>query len=85
VRVIEVAERVMGKPSIYPIAPATLPVIASLQRHVGVPGLSAPDNPVYGGSAAHAPNEHIRIDDFGPAIEFTIAVLDELGGEPGKS
>jgi acetylornithine deacetylase/succinyl-diaminopimelate desuccinylase-like protein len=84
-RVIEVAERVMGKPSIYPIAPATLPVIASLQRHVGVPGLSAPDNPVYGGSAAHAPNEHIRIDDFGPAIEFTIAVLDELGGEPGKS
>jgi acetylornithine deacetylase/succinyl-diaminopimelate desuccinylase-like protein len=82
-RVIAVAERVIGKPpSIHPIASATLPIIASLQRHVGVPGLSAPDNPVYGGSAAHAPNEHIRIDDFGPAIEFTIAVLDELGGEP---
>jgi len=42
-------------------------------------GLSAPDNPLYGGSAAHAPNEHIRMDDFGPAIELTIAVLDELG------
>jgi acetylornithine deacetylase/succinyl-diaminopimelate desuccinylase-like protein len=49
------------------------------QRHVGVPGLSAPDNPVYGGSAAHAPNEHVRVEDFAPAIEFTIAVLDELG------
>ena len=79
-RVIKVAERVIGKPSsIYPIASATLPIVASLQRHVGVPGLSAPDNPVYGGSAAHAPNEHIRIEDFGPAIEFTIAVFDELG------
>ena len=54
-------------------------IVASLQRHVGVPGLSAPDNPVYGGSAAHAPNEHIRVEDFAPAIEFTIAVLEELG------
>ena len=47
--------------------------------------MSAPDNPVYGGSAAHAPNEHVRIGDFGPTIEFTIAVLDELGGGAGKS
>ena len=79
-RVIGVAERVIGKPpSIYPLAPASLPIIASLQRHVGVPGLSAPDNPVYGGSAAHAPNEHVRVEDFAPAIEFTIAVLEELG------
>ena len=85
-RVIALAERVVGKPpSIYPIGPATLPIVWSLQRHVGVPGLSAPDNPVYGGSAAHAPNEHIRIEDFGPAIEFTIAVLDELAVEPGNS
>jgi acetylornithine deacetylase/succinyl-diaminopimelate desuccinylase-like protein len=79
-RVISVAERVIGKPpSIFPLAPASLPIVASLQRHVGVPGLSAPDNPVYGGSAAHAPNEHVRVEDFAPAIEFTIAVLDELG------
>jgi acetylornithine deacetylase/succinyl-diaminopimelate desuccinylase-like protein len=79
-RVISVAERVVGKPpSIFPLAPASLPIVASLQRHVGVPGLSAPDNPVYGGSAAHAPNEHVRVEDFAPAIEFTIAVLDELG------
>ena len=78
-RVIAVAEHVIGKPpSIYPIVAGSLPIIASLQRHVGVPGLSAPDNPVYGGSAAHAPNEHVRLEDFGPAIEFTLAVLEEL-------
>jgi len=79
-RVIGIAERVIGKPpSIFPLAPASLPIVASLQRHVGVPGLSAPDNPVYGGSAAHAPNEHVRVEDFAPAIGFTIALLDELG------
>jgi acetylornithine deacetylase/succinyl-diaminopimelate desuccinylase-like protein len=79
-RVIAVAERVSGKsPSIFPIAPASLPIVTSLQQHVGLPGLSAPDNPVYGGSAAHAPNEHVRVEDFAPAIEFTIALLDELG------
>jgi acetylornithine deacetylase/succinyl-diaminopimelate desuccinylase-like protein len=79
-RVIDVAGRVIGKsPSIFPIAPASLPIVTSLQRHIGLPGLSAPDNPVYGGSAAHAPNEHVRVEDFAPAIEFTIAVFDELG------
>jgi acetylornithine deacetylase/succinyl-diaminopimelate desuccinylase-like protein len=79
-RVIDVAERVIGKsPSIFPIAPASLPIVTSLQQHIGLPGLSAPDNPVYGGSAAHAPNEHVRIEDFAPAIEFTVALLDELG------
>ena len=79
-RVIGVAERVIGKPpSIFPLAAASLPIVASLQRHVGLPGLSAPDNPVYGGSAAHAPNEHVRVEDFAPAIEFTIALFDELG------
>jgi len=79
-RVIGVAERVFGKPpSIFPLAPASLPIIASLDRHVGVPGVSAPDNPVYGGSAAHAPNEHVRVEDFAPAIGFTIALFDELG------
>ena len=79
-RVIGVAERVIGKPpSIFPLAAASLPIVASLQRHVGLPGLSAPDNPVYGGSAAHAPNEHVRVEDFAPAIGFTIALFDELG------
>jgi acetylornithine deacetylase/succinyl-diaminopimelate desuccinylase-like protein len=82
-RVVNVAQHVAGKPvSIFPLAPASLPIIASLQRHVGVPGLSAPDNPVYGGCGAHAPNEHVRFADFAPAIQFTIALLDELSRPP---
>ena len=81
VRVLSVAERVAGgaAASIFPLAPPTLPIVASLQRHVGVPGLSAPDNPIYGGCAAHAPNEHIRLEDVAPAIRFTLELLDELG------
>ena len=45
-----------------------------------MPGLSAPDNPVYAGCAPHAPNEHIRLKDIAPAIRYTLALLDELGG-----
>jgi acetylornithine deacetylase/succinyl-diaminopimelate desuccinylase-like protein len=65
-------------PSIIPIAPPTLPIIAPLQRLVGVPGLAAPDNPIYSGCRAHAPNEHIRLSDVQPAIRFTYALLQDL-------
>jgi len=79
-RAIAVAERLAGRPaSIVPIAAGTLPVVASLARHVGVPGLAAPDNAVYYGSAAHAPNENIRLADIAPAIRYLVALLDELG------
>ncbi|HEY1368171.1 MAG TPA: M20/M25/M40 family metallo-hydrolase [Gaiellaceae bacterium] len=78
-RVVAVAERVSGMPaSVWPLSPATLPIVAPIQRHVGVPGLSAPDNPVYGGSAAHAPDENVRLEDFAPAIRFFAALLEEL-------
>ena len=79
-RAIAVAARVAGRPaSISPIAAGSLPVVASLARHVGVPGLSAPDNPVYFGTAAHAPNEHIRLEDIAPAVRYLLGLLDELG------
>ena len=61
------------------VSAGSLPVVHSLERHVGVPGLSAPDNPVYGGCAAHAPNEHIRLADIAPAIGYFTALLEELG------
>jgi len=78
-RVVAVAEAVTGATaSIVPIAAATLPIIAPLQRLVGVPGLAAPDNPVYSGSLAHAPNEHIRLADVEPAIRFTHALFQDL-------
>ena len=79
-RVVDVAEAVSGtSASIAPLAPPTLPIVASLQEHLAVPGLSAPDNPTYTGSRAHAPNEHIRLEDVEPAVRFTDALLRELG------
>src|SRR5262249_19732750 len=65
--------------SIVPLAPPTLPIVASLQQHLAVPGVAAPDNPTYAGSRAHAPNEHIRLEDLQPALRFTYALLRDLG------
>jgi acetylornithine deacetylase/succinyl-diaminopimelate desuccinylase-like protein len=62
-----------------PLAAATLPIVASFRDHLGVPGLSAPDNPFYAGSNAHAPNEHIRLEDVEPALRFTYELLRALG------
>jgi len=79
-RVVDVAEVVSGKSaSIVPLHPGTLPIVASLNEHLGVPGLSAPDNPTYAGSRAHAPNEHIRLEDIEPALRFTYELLGSLG------
>lgn len=84
VRAVAAAERVAGsKASIDPITAGSLPFVASFERHVGVPGLSAPDNAVYHGCAAHAPNEHIRLEDIAPAVRYIVALLDELGAGVG--
>jgi len=80
-RVAQVAEEVTGqKPSIAVRIGGTLPIIESLHRHLGVPGVSAPDNPFYFGARAHAPNEHIRIEDIGHAVRFLHALLNGLAG-----
>ncbi len=78
-RVAEIAERTAGeRPSITPRVGGTLPIVASLHRHLGVPGLAPPDNPWYVGSNAHAPNENIRLEDVGHAVRFTTALLENL-------
>ena len=80
-RVVEVAGAVTGeRASVIPLAPPTLPIVASLHEHLALPGLAAPDNPTYAGSRVHAPNEHIRLDDIEPALRFTHALLQDLGG-----
>jgi acetylornithine deacetylase/succinyl-diaminopimelate desuccinylase-like protein len=79
-RVVDVAEAVSGESaSIIPLAPPTLPIVASLHEHLALPGLAAPDNPTYAGSRAHAPNEHIRLEDIEPALRFTYELLRDLG------
>jgi acetylornithine deacetylase/succinyl-diaminopimelate desuccinylase-like protein len=78
-QVARIAEAVTGeRASIMTRVGGTLPIIASLQRHLGVPGLAPPDNPFYFGSRAHAPNEHIRLEDLGHAVRFTHALLEGL-------
>jgi len=78
-RVVAVAEEVTGgRASIAPIVAGTLPIVASMQEHLSLPGMSAPDNPVYWGCLAHAPNEHIRLEDVEPALRFTYELLRSL-------
>jgi acetylornithine deacetylase/succinyl-diaminopimelate desuccinylase-like protein len=80
-----IVEGVTGEPaSITPRIGGTLPIIASLHRHLGVPGLAAPDNPWYFGSKAHAPNEHIRLDDLTHAARLTHALLVGLADANGE-
>jgi acetylornithine deacetylase/succinyl-diaminopimelate desuccinylase-like protein len=79
-RCVAVAEAVHGEPPwITPIIGGSLPFVASLHRHIGVPGLSVSDNATYYGGAAHAPNEHIRLKDIKAAVRYTQALLTELG------
>jgi acetylornithine deacetylase/succinyl-diaminopimelate desuccinylase-like protein len=77
--VTRIAEEVAGRPpSITVRTGGSLPIIHSLQRHVGVPGVAAPDNPIYLGSKGHAPNEHVRLEDIGHAVRFMHTLLERL-------
>jgi len=80
-RVAEIAARASGaRPLINPMVPGTLPLLAALRDHVGVPGLSPPDNPTYPGCRVHAPDEHIRLRDIPPAVRHARALLESLAG-----
>lgn len=79
-QVAAITQRVAGvAPLINPMVPASLPLLTALRDHVGVPGLSAPDNPIYGGCRTHAPNEHIRLADIARTVQYTRALFESLG------
>jgi acetylornithine deacetylase/succinyl-diaminopimelate desuccinylase-like protein len=78
-RVASIAADVAGAPPlIHPMYPGSLPLLSAMDEYVGVPGLSAPDNPVYTGCCFHAPNEHIRLEDVALAVRFTRRLLEDL-------
>ncbi|MBN1641765.1 MAG: M20/M25/M40 family metallo-hydrolase [Anaerolineae bacterium] len=78
-RTIEIARAFAGKPpSITPLGGGTLPLLGDLRRYVGVPGLFAPGGPGYWGSGAHAPNEHVRLEDIVRAVRFNCALFEAL-------
>ncbi len=65
-------------PSIVPISEKTLPLVSILKKHLNIPGLGAPTNPIYPGSNQHAPNEHIRIKDFKRAVKVSFQLFSRL-------
>src|SRR5687768_3344275 len=67
------------EPEIIPLGGGTLPLLGAMKNNVGILGISISGNPAYYGSGAHAPNEHIRLDDIPKAIEFNVFMLNELG------
>src|SRR5229473_2476675 len=78
-RIITLTEGYNGKkPSINPIAGGTLPLLGALRRYVGLPGLSVPGNPTYWANGAHAPNEHIRLNDLREAVRFNCYLSQAL-------
>ena len=68
-----------ARPSVAPLMGGTLPLLGALRRHVGVPGLAAPGGPGYWGSGAHAPNEHVRLEDMPRAVRFNCHLFQGLG------
>jgi acetylornithine deacetylase/succinyl-diaminopimelate desuccinylase-like protein len=62
-----------------PMAYGSLSLLEAFKKNVNILGLSTVGNPVYYGSLAHAPNEHIRIKDIAKAIEFNTCLLEGLG------
>ena len=70
-RILAIAQSFTGQqPSITPIGGGSLPLLEPLKRYVGLPGLSAPGHASYWASGAHAPNEHIRLEDLERAVQF---------------
>jgi acetylornithine deacetylase/succinyl-diaminopimelate desuccinylase-like protein len=81
-RILSIVESYEGtKPSITPISGGSLPLLEPLTRYVGLPGLSAPGNASYWASAAHAPNEHIRLSDLERAVRFNCHMFQRLGSD----
>ncbi|HXD11591.1 MAG TPA: M20/M25/M40 family metallo-hydrolase, partial [Anaerolineales bacterium] len=67
------------EPEINALVGGTLPLLEAMKKNVGILGISTAGNPVYYGSGAHAPNEHIRLSDIPRAIQFNVFMLTELG------
>jgi acetylornithine deacetylase/succinyl-diaminopimelate desuccinylase-like protein len=66
------------EPSVSPLMGGTLPLLGALRRFVGVPGLAAPGNPSYWASGAHAPNEHVRLEDLSRAVRYNCHMFARL-------
>lgn len=74
---VRVAERIYGhRPALIPMMAGTGPV-HQLCGRFGVPMATAA-GVGYAGSRGHAPDEHIRIDDFVVVTKYLVGLLEEL-------
>lgn len=81
-KVARIAESFAAKPPvIMPLVGGSLPLLGALKRHVGLPGLSVPGDPIYWANGAHSPNEHIRLEDLARAVAFNRHLFTSLGTE----
>ncbi len=79
-KIAAIAEAFTGKSSsVTPLVVGTLPLLGSLRRHVGLPGLAAPGNVTYWGCGAHAPNENIRLADLQRAVHYNCYMFAHIG------
>ncbi len=67
------------EPEITPLVGGTLPLLEAMKKNVRLLGVTTAGNPIYYGSGAHAPNEHIRLSDIARAIEFNTFMFAQLG------
>jgi len=75
--VVESAREVYGQPqSIYPMSGGSGPAYL-FRKHLGVPVVTAGVG--YVGSNIHAPDEHIRLEDFRNGIRHTARIITEMG------
>jgi acetylornithine deacetylase/succinyl-diaminopimelate desuccinylase-like protein len=78
---VRTAERVHGhQPAVIPMMAGTGPV-HQLCGQFGVPMATAA-GVAYAGSRGHAPDEHIRIDDFVVVTKYLVHLLEELAERP---
>lgn len=74
---VRTAERIYGHtPALIPMMAGTGPMY-QLCGQFGVPMATAA-GVSYAGSGAHAPNEHIRIDDFVVVTKYLVGLLEAL-------
>jgi acetylornithine deacetylase/succinyl-diaminopimelate desuccinylase-like protein len=75
---VRTAERIYGhRPAVIPMMAGTGPV-HQLCGQFGVP-IATAAGVGYAGSRGHAPDEHIRIEDFVLVTKYLVGLLEELG------
>lgn len=78
---VSVAEQIYGhRPALIPMMAGTGPV-HQLCGRFGVPVATAA-GVAYAGSRGHAPDEHIRIEDFVVVTKYLVGLLEELAESP---